>query len=75
MKLLRRNIVKPAVTKADLAREVTQNQPRMRRLLNGQTVPREQTGRTWLDFVAPGPNPDGGRSADPRHPSRKHDVR
>lgn len=45
----------------------------MRRLLNGQTVPATETGRTWQDLVHAAAKPTGGAALNPDHPSRKHD--
>lgn len=42
-----------AQQKADQSRGITAKQPRRRRLLNGQTVPKATPGRTWNEFIAP----------------------
>ncbi len=42
---------------------------------SGKRVPVQDPMRTWQELVAPPtPSPKGGYSADPGHPSRKHDV-
>ncbi len=42
---------------------------------SGKRVPVQDPMRTWQELVAPpAPSPKGGYSADPGHPSRKHDV-
>jgi hypothetical protein len=46
-----------------------------RRTPSGRSVPQTQDRRSfWHDLIVPGPSKPGGRSADPRHPSRKHDT-
>lgn len=35
----------------------TKHEPTIRKGVGGRPVPREQLGRTWQDFIAPGPKP------------------